>query len=374
MSLMSSFYQVMKYKFWYLLAILLTIRFPFSAQTVVYVSSSMGDDENNGLTVETPFKTINKAIKIGKDIKLKAGDLFYEEIELHNQSLSRYGNGTNPQLVGFKRILKPSWELVKDNIWRINLTDDNFSGLVEKGATFKNNIGCLREWDKDIIHGRKLGSLELLKNDWDFFQTEVYNDDTKALDFNFLYLFSKKNPNELKLEFSCGHHYGIKLYDSNISHVNVIGFGVGGMSLFSNSEVHSCRVDMVGGSMMHDKHFVCFGNGIDFWVSQDAYDCIIEDCYISRCFDCGGSIQASGQGQATPRNIVYRNNLFSNCSQAWEDFLLNDDVIFENCKFENNIAVYCGQTDFGYPQRVVKFCNILGGNENGPRGMIISNN
>ena len=80
-------------------------------------------------------------------------------------------------------------------------------------------------------------------------------------------------------------------------------------------------------------------------------------------------------GKATPRNIVFRNNLITDCCQGWEDFLRNDpDVKYENCRFENNIVVNAGESGFGYPESRKKRCNVLGNNYEGDRGMIIRNN
>lgn len=154
------------------------------------------------------------------------------------------------------------------------------------------------------------------------------------------------------------------------------GFGTGGITVYGKSSVKKCKIDMVGGSMMLNGDVTtCLGNGIDFWVGRDAYDCVIEGNYISCAYDCGCSIQAHNGGQATPRNIVFRDNLISHCCQGWEDFLVNDtNVRYENCRFEKNIVVYSGETGFGYPDIRIKYCNVLGDNYAGNRGMIIRNN
>ena len=349
-----------------------------ATQATVYVSSSAGSDANTGMDEASPVRTIAKALTMGKTILLKGDDVFYEKVRLKNQTLTRYGEGQDPVICGLRKLTGKPWTNEGGNIWKIDLTAAESEGFVVQGSSLFNNIGCFYENDRDELHGRKCPSKDMLKSNWDFFQGNIaaYNLKKSAC-FDTLYLYYDGNPNELDLSLSVGSYYGIVLHDSSVDHVTVKGFGTGGINLFGSSNVRDCRVDLIGGSMMlHGKTTVCLGNGIDFWVSQDAYDCTIERNRISRCYDCGGSIQASDCGQATPRDIVFRNNVISNCCQGWEDFLRNDDnVMFENCVFEDNIVLNIGETSgFGYADGRFKYCHVLGNNFKGDRGMIIRNN
>lgn len=371
-----------KYRHIYLVSLLLSLMMAISfancaAAQDIYVSSSHGNDMNSGLSPDEPVKTINAALKKGSDIKLAAGDIFYEYVVLKNQTLTRYGEGHNPELCGFRYLTNRPWVKYAENIWYIDLTRASSTGYEVSGSSLLNNIGCLYESDKDVLHGRKCFNMNELSSNWDFFQTDAQTYHSQGeKSFDKLYLYFTGDPNDLHLALSIGSYYGIKLYDSSVEKVNVKGFGTGGINLYGTSCVRYCRVDAIGGSMMlPSKTSVCLGNGIDFWISRDATDCVIEGNYISRCYDCGGSIQGSNHPGATPRNIVYRDNLISHCCQGWEDFLRNgEDAKFENCCFENNIIVYTGQSGFGYPAKRFKYCNVLGNNFDGDRGMIIRNN
>lgn len=348
-----------------------------NAHGVVYVSSSYGSDFNTGKTREDPLKTIGNAVSKGDTICLAAGDIFYEYVVLRNQVLTRFGEGGNPELNGFRYITGSPWTLVDHNIWKINLTVLNSTGYNVSGTSELNNVGCFYEPDKDLIHGKKCPKLSDLQTDWDFFQADImtyHRNGNKC--FDCLYLYFAGDPNLLNLAISVGSHYGITLHDSSVEQVNVKGFGTGGITVYGKSNVRNCKIDLVGGSMMLNGDVTTsLGNGIDFWVGKDAYDCVIEGNYISRAFDCGGSIQAHNGGQATPKNISFRDNLISHCCQGWEDFLVNDpNVMYENCRFENNIVVYSGDSGFGYPDQRVKYCNVLGDNYAGDRGMIIRKN
>ena len=343
----------------------------------VYVSSSMGKDSNDGYEIERPTNNLQKAIATADTILLKAGDVFYTNtLFIKGKKLSCYADGKKPVLCGYKRIIEPCWELVEKNIWRINLSVNNYDGLTFNGSSLSNNIGCIHEYDKNVIHGRKVQYRNLLKDNWDIWQTEFFHvKDVNSSSFDYLYLYLDNNPNNLCLEFSVGNS-GIVMTNAIIDGIRIEGFGCHGISAKSNSVVLNCEIDAIGGkTQVGYEVFTSLGNGIEFYVSENISDCLVENCRISRCYDCGISIQGSDCGQATPSNICIKNNFIADCCQGWEDFLRNDDnVVYDNCSFQNNIVVNSGMTSgFSYPSRF-KYCHVLGNNFKGNRGMIIKNN
>lgn len=352
------------------------ILFSYSCHSqTVYVSSD-GNDSNDGRTKTSPVKTIKCAQSIGDTILLRRGNTFYENVVIRKGVLGNYGEGKKPVLSGYKRIVNPQWEEVGNNIWRICLTDDDYSGFDTAGSSKLNNIGCIHEFDMDSIHGRRMQFKSQLKKDWDFWQTEKHSHkDIRDDDFDTLYLYLKKNPNELKIEFSVAE-IAVRVSNATIDGVRLEGFGFG-VSAGTHSEIRNCEIDAIGGMMViNDNYFASYGNGIEFWVSKNTEDCLVENCVISRCYDCGVTIQGDGGGQATPRNIIVRNNLLEQCCQGWEDFLRNDsNVVYENCVFEDNLVLNSGNnTGFGYPPERFKYCHVLGNNTEGDKGMIIRNN
>jgi hypothetical protein len=343
----------------------------------VYVSSSVGNDSNSGLTINAPVKSVSKACFIGDQIFLKAGDVFYcSNLNLVNKRISKWGVGKNPLICGFRRPGHLSrWEKVSNNIWKIDLWEESFTGAPNDiSDVYCNNIGCIYEYDKDIIHGHKVQFYEELKKNWDIWQTEKYDRKTQSEDFRYIYLYLDKDPNNLSLEFSTGS-MAIFAMNTTIERINIIGHGFG-ISARTKTHISNCKIDIIGGrTFIGAESFCNYGNGIEFYVSSDIKDCVVEDCYISRCYDSGTTIQGKGAGKATPRSIVFRNNLLEYNCQAWEDFLRNDpNVSFDNCRFENNIILNSGNTGFGYPESRRSYCHILGNNIKGPRGMIIKHN
>lgn len=98
---------------------------PLMARTI-YVSTSAGNDKNTGFDINYPTKDIRTAVTKADTILLKAGDVFYlSGLSLYGKVLSKYGEGTNPTICGYKRIIEPRWEKTDENMWR-------FSGSVAK--------------------------------------------------------------------------------------------------------------------------------------------------------------------------------------------------------------------------------------------------
>ena len=343
----------------------------------VYVSSSEGNDAYDGHSIEKPLKTIATALSKADTILLKSGDVFYVgSLTISKKVLSRYGKGSNPTICGYKRIIEPRWKKVGNNVWRIYLEEDNFTGIVIKGSSTSNNICAFHDYQNDLIHGRKVWHKEEMKEDWDFWQTSTLSK-AKPDEYDNLYLYLEDNPNNKSLEFSIWD-FALRADNATIDGVNFIGFGAG-ISAGTKTVIRNCRVDAIGGRIIQEgDSYVCYGNGIEFWVSGelDSRDGLVENCYVTRCYDCGITIQGSRGTTATPRNIYVRNNLIENCCQGWEEFLRNNkDVCYDHCYFENNIVLNSGNTTgFGYAKNRLKFCHILGNNIDGPRNMIIKNN
>lgn len=342
----------------------------------IYVSSSIGKETYDGHDKDHPTNDLQKALAEADEILLKAGDVFYTRtVDAKGKDISRYGEGENPILCGYKRIVTPRWEVVGNNVWRILLSDDNYSGVVVKGSSLSNNIGCIHEYDKDLIHGRKVQFKKELKEDWDIWQTERHDKEIPASEFDWLYLYYTGNPNELKLEFST-YETALQVENSTIDGIDIVGHGFG-VAGGSKSIIRNCRIDAIGGRIfIGAKEYICYGNGIEFYINRNIQDCLVENCTISRCYDCAVTIQGSNSGQATPSNIIFRNNVIYDCCQAWEDFLRNDEnVVYENCIFENNTILNSGNTSgFGYPESRFKYCHVLGNNSLGDKGMVIRNN
>lgn len=338
---------------------------------IVYVSCTLGMDTNDGLSIESPLRSLEYAFIKGDTVLLKAGDVFYTKgVELKYKFLSKYGEGRNPVICGYRKIVLPKWVNAGINIWRLHLADDIFEGVNLQGSSSSNNIGCLHEYDKDLVHGRKVQYKKELKSDWDIWQSERFDKQTPAREFDYLYLYYTGNPNELKLEYSITD-IAIVMKHSVMDGIDIKGYGFG-VLIEASSAIKNCKIDAIGGrTQIGYERFTSYGNGIEVWAG--ANNCLIERCVISRCYDSGCTIQ--GQS-GKPKNIAFRKNIIVDCCQGWEDFLRNDeDIRYENCLFEDNVVINSGNTTgFDYYNPRFKFCHVLGNNYLGDKGMIIKNN
>ena len=77
-------------------------------ETIIYVSSTSGSERYDGLDADHPMMNLQKALESGGVVLLKAGDYFYVGgLNINGKVLSRYGEGCNPTICGFKRIVEP---------------------------------------------------------------------------------------------------------------------------------------------------------------------------------------------------------------------------------------------------------------------------
>lgn len=336
--------------------------------TCVYVSN-LGSDENDGHDRNHPLKTISAAIKTGKDIKLRSGDVFYESISLKGQNLSAYGKGAKPKICGWKYLNNAKWENIDKFIWRLNLESNDFSGRTDKTFPFLNDIGLIIDTKTGFLYGLKKQCLykqdcvfkpanahmnTWLKDEMDFAQTPNYGKNKlKSSDFNYLYLYSTRNPKEMNLAVST-YGNGITASNSVINGIAIEGFSCHGIAAGSNVKITNCEIKYIGGAQQVGYPlWVRFGNGIEFYISKITENGYVAHNSISYTFDCGTTIQGSKRIGEYPKNIIIEQNKIFNCRQAFEYFLNNDDpntgenYDCVNCAFRNNICIDNGNNGFG---------------------------
>lgn len=361
--------------------------------TICYVSSSGGDDSNNG-SIGTPFKTLGKAIKSGADtILIKAGDVFYEKMELDGRVVDRYGAGEKPLLCGLKipkkgawengRMRNGEWKKGRSNIWRVNLAldDDNYTGFKTGGASFLNNAGAIVNIATDDMNNcRKVPRYEDMTENFDFWQPCPVDSTGNAVpeDFDYLYLYFDGNPNYFDFGISMGTQ-AVSIQNGTVRNLNIKYWGFG-ITFKDNVRISDCDIDGIGGYIQRGaKSWVLLGNGIESWITPPGRkNCVIENCKISRTFDCGATIQGRHDKKSIKtENIVFKNNTFINCCQSFEEFLRGsrEDDLYYNCIFENNVSIDAGiDTGFRYFDNRYKKCHFLSNSNLRNTNMIIRNN
>lgn len=340
------------------------------AETCLYVSAAIGNDNNAGTDNIRPLRTIATAISKGiKNIRLKRGDVFYENVVLEGKTLSAYGNGTKPVICGWKHLRRAKWKQVDKNIWQLDLEAEGYSGRTKSRTKFLNDIGLIRDETTGKIYGVKAQCLykkdcifkftSVQMNSWlqkemDFCQTSKYGnvaiDDS---DFRYLYLYSSKDPDTMSFAVST-YGNGITAQNSTIDGIAVLGFSCHGIAAGSNTKIVNCDISFVGGAQqMNYPNWTRYGNGIEFYISKPTENGYAARNNISHTFDCGTTIQGSNRVGAYPKNIVFEHNKIYNCRQAFEYFLNNYDKKTDkkydcvDCAFRKNICIDNGNNGFG---------------------------
>jgi len=356
--------------------------------TVVYVSSSAGDDSNDG-SMKSPLKTFAKIPKENARILLKKGDVFYEPLSgLNNCVVDSYGKGSKyPEICGLKLLKNPdAWEDMGNGVWRLDMNKtENFYGRnleITKGNFQLNNLGALYDAASDTVYGHKVKKLEMLEKDWDITTGEIYKPkDIDAESYRWLYVKLGKNPS------SDGAKLGILTYGNGVSglknctvrNIAIKGFGRHGLTGSFGGKVENVKIDLIGGStQVGYRTWVRLGNGIEFWISGSPSSNNrnhVSGCTISRTYDCGSTIQGIVEkGEIVASDITFTGNKFYRCRQAFEHFLSNRSngrSEYINCHFEGNFAWEMGENEFSTPEP--RDNNFLTYDQK-RKGMIIKNN
>lgn len=305
---------------------------------IYYVSISEGDDNNNGLSPITPFKTLKKitdmVIKKGDKILLKCGDVWQESLTINNEDdfnnehilVSSYGVGEMPTLSSSKIIKNNNWEVYGNDIYRINLKDlDGFE-------TDYINVGFLLDKETDEIYYRRVKTILDIKENMDFYADET-----------FLYLKCEMNPStkfkELWVVLRSNlitARYNIVINGLKLE--NTGGHGIVGLR--KNCVVENCYINNCGGSVLFPDTFTRFGNGIEISSGENI---LIKNNIISNCYDVGFTIQGTN---IINKNTVVEGNIFSYNSQSLEIWTLGDsksDLGINNFHFKNNISIGSGR-------------------------------
>lgn len=333
-------------------------------ETAVYVSSSEGSDENPG-TREAPLRSFEKIPRKNAGIFLKSGDVFYGPLKgLENCAVDSYGNGAKPVVSGFKRLKNPdAWEMLPGGIWRLDMSRrENFEGHSGGEASAPgcfNNIGAIYDAASDSVRGRMVKRMEDLKDDWDFFTSAEHRlEKLGGEPFRYLYVKLGHNPSEgADLHFTPYLSGVERLRDCVVKNIAVKGFGRHGVTQASGCVFDGLDVDVIGGSIQVGyPNWVRLGNGFEFWMSGEAGGGnnnfnVVENCTVSRTFDCGATIQGMGKKLGGVRGVKFLNNRFYRCRQAFEHWLRTDEgeISVEDCEFSGNLAWEMGENEFSSP-------------------------
>jgi len=338
----------------------------------IYVSESLGNDDNDGISEDKPLKTIRKATMLsdaGDAVLLRRGDVFRTPFTAKpGITYSAYGEGAKPQIIGSPQngACADDWFLVYENketgalIWQYRNTR-----MTDIGAIFFNNGECygrkeLPSCDGAVyVHRKDKTKLydyrESLDADLKFFHCANSIVCGKEIDAGAatgpLYLrCDSGNPGKVfdSIEFNPKVH-GIRIGGNDITidnlcikHCGAHGISAGNVK---NLRVTNCEIGYIGGSIQSynangtkGNHATRYGNGVEVYGGCDVY--VIDNCYIYQCYDAGVTHQFSYLSRYNCRmdHIRYTNCVLTDSVYNIEYFLGlvegfergGEDILFKN--------------------------------------------
>lgn len=329
---------------------------PFG-ENVVYVSSSAGNDNNDGKTPATAVKTFAKAnslVKKGGAVLLKRGDMWREQLSTKaGTTYSAYGEGAKPIINGSpENSADPAlWALVhKDDatgalIWQYK----NTASLNDVGAIVFNDEGYAMKEVPSFVGGKFVVRGNTKKAyDW---KTELDRN------FEFVHLANSKVIGGLPdlstargaLYLRCDNGNPGKVFDSIEMNERGHGISIGGTGVHidnicikhagshgissgttQNLTVTNCEIGWIGGAIQTyslygstDGRATRFGNGVEIYGGCDGYK--VDNCYIWQNYDAGVTHQFANtsSGNCQMDNITYSNNVITDTVYSIEYFLGN---------------------------------------------------
>ena len=320
-----------------------------------YYISASGCDTNDGLTPQTPWKTIkkvNSSVSGGDTVCFRRGDIFFGQIRAPKKNdtdaktaYTSYGEGTKPTVSQYKTARHDAWEHFADGVWRIDLTDvSKFDGNVTELDT---NVGFMKV--DGTIKPKKYFELDKLEEQWDFYNDKQY-----------VYVKSADDPSLLAkdIKFACNIIHLPFVDNLLVEDIIFIGSGSHGISgTVNHATVRNCEFHELGGSELttHFRPCVRYGNGLECWT--DSSDVLVENCRFSNIYDVALTMQGNNVTRGWV-NMTFRGNVIWNCQQGFEIWSNGEleNTGFQNCVFENTVCIDSGYS-WGHIVRGNKHCS-----------------
>lgn len=331
-----------------------------------YFVSNEGNDENDGKSPETAWKTIEKVSQAellpGDGVRFKRGDLFRGTILSQNGvTYCAYGEGEKPKFYGWNKNLADSslWTLydAEKNIWKLNEKILDCGTLVFDGGE-KHSYKHIPSYRYGKFYCRFKEGVEFdiakeLENDLDiywYFEGNFSTIPSKGEDFPIpevdetcfgeLYLrCDEGNPGDVFSDIEAVPRTCIVRVWS-IDNVKVdnlcMKYANFAVSAFAPNvkglHVTNCEIGWIGGCIQNyagtDPNYPAekrggvtrYGNGIEIYGGCTDY--VVDNNYIYQVYDAGATHQVTTVGDKfVMDDIIYSNNLMEYCVYSIEYFL-----------------------------------------------------
>ena len=371
----------------------------------IYYVSNDGDDNNDGLSEDRPFKTLDKLYTLfnkdykgedkiidGSTILFRDGDVFKGKFEITKDDimLGSYGDISKGKPLitrsTYDGAKEGEWTEVKPNIWKYSVNgDDPFTYDVGVIWFFckEGNNNCSKKMssdDRTFEFSQKIATNSLydetniesklptlLTHDLETYHTGHPN--ARNAKAKTLYLYSMGNPATRfdEIEFAQAHEPIMIRKDTGrftVDNLAIKYTSSSGILLWADTAnfiVTNCEIGYIGGAIhqytSNGEEVSFYGNGINLYGSvttangvdvSDGF--VVKNNYVYQVFDAALSFQKSVSDEARMEKALFKDNVieYSNYSiEYWTYTTTEDPDVLERSHigtalYHDNIMRYSG--------------------------------
>lgn len=363
--------------------------------TAYYVSSSEGDDDNDGLSPEKPFKTLdrvhsqayvnNNPLKSGDAVFFKRGDVWRGETYICVEGVvySAYGVGDKPKFYGSMESGASSdkWELAYEGnkgekIWKFYKDITDVGGIIfNNGSSWANRVYNWWSVEKqNYVVFDDPGSIfnykTQLSDDLDFccmiyYSGREYPISRYILNYaGLLYLrCDSGNPGsiytEIEFETTNKENDWMPIFrakqNCTLDNLSILYFGDLGIGSVGSSGsnslsteniyVQNCEIGYGGNSVLNYKSET---PGTDGFMAGDGISGVFNNCVVKNCYchDIDGNAitaESAGVSVSLAGTVTYTNNVVVRCGQGISVQDWNHSIKAGTINISDNIAANIGE-------------------------------
>ncbi|MBR5308168.1 MAG: hypothetical protein IKU43_05305 [Clostridia bacterium] len=290
----------------------------------IYYVSENGNDENDGLSENSPIKSLAKASELdlfpGDAVLFKRGDTFRGRLASKRGVIySAYGEGKKPVITNSLMNFSDAtlWEKTEvENVYKLTIPQENDVGII----VFDEG----KAWTQKRIKGRPEfpeGGLQNLDCD-----LAMWHDvSVPTGETGYVYLRSDKgNPADRfsSIEVARRQNIIVATHDTTFDNL-CIKYGAAhgiGSGTVNGLTVRYCEFGFIGGSWFRTDTLSRFGNAIEIYGGCRNFVC--DHNYIYQIYDAGITQQLKhAKSDIVMTDIRYSNNLIEDTAYCIEYFL-----------------------------------------------------
>ena len=368
----------------------------------IYYVSNDGDDSNDGLSPEHPFKTLekigglltNNKIPASSTVLFRDGDTFRGSqffIKADDILIGSYGDISKGKPTISKSLYdgakEGTWTEIKTNIWKYEVNGSNpFTRDVGEIWLFCNegNNNCndnMPTLDKTFSYTEKIytqGSYDetniedkidtLLTEDLQFYHTGHASASDSKKQGGAIYLYSTSNPAMRFDEIEFSSSGGICFWEATngaVDNIKLVFAGNHGVNAYTmaNFKITNSEFGFIGGSVQSYSggtgNAIRYGNAIEVYGSikeennipvSDGF--IVDNNYIYQVFDAGATFQVNSSSGSIMEKAKFTNNIIEYANYNIEYWMYASskdpkDSYIKDFLVEDNVLRYSG---YGFTQ------------------------